>query len=244
MQHFITLTDVGKRYASQPVLHGVTAALPKGQTVVICGPSGSGKSTLIRLLNRLEEPTQGCIHINGKDIHAADVHPERLRARIGFVGQAFNLFTHLTVLENLVLALCRVRGMRRAEAEHLAEQQLRRMSLVHLCHQYPGRLSGGQRQRAAIARALAMEPELMLFDEPTSALDPELVSEVLAVMQELAGEGMTMLCVTHEMGFARKAADHVWFLEAGQLVADLPCEQFFSSSPQSRAGRFVNAMVR
>lgn len=244
MDDFITLRGVGKTYDRHTVLHGVSASLPKGKTVVVCGPSGSGKSTLIRLLNRLEHPSEGAISINGTDINDARVHPERLRAHIGFVGQAFNLFSHLSVMDNITVPLRKVHRLTRDIAEQRARTVLERLGLAHVRHQRPGQLSGGQRQRAAIARALATEPSLMLFDEPTSALDPELVAEVLAVMRDLAHDGMTMVCVTHEMGFARQAADRVWFLEGGRLAADVDRDTFFNPQHGSRVARFLGAMAR
>jgi polar amino acid transport system ATP-binding protein len=206
---------------------------------VICGPSGSGKSTLIRTLNRLEPIKSGRILIDGQDIHAKDLDLNQFRSHIGFVFQQFNLFPHLTVLENCTLAPIRLRGLSRADAEKEAMALLDRVGLAHKASAFPINLSGGQQQRVAIARALAMRPPLMLFDEPTSALDPEMVGEVLLVMRDLARDGMTMVVVTHEMGFAREVADRVLFMDQGRVLERAPAESFFQNPEHPRTQKFL-----
>ncbi|MBA1344324.1 MULTISPECIES: amino acid ABC transporter ATP-binding protein [Rhizobium] len=237
----IRLSQVCKSYGDYPVLKDIDAQVTRGEVVVICGPSGSGKSTLIRTINRLEEINSGSITLDGQNIHAAMRAKElnALRSRIGFVFQNFNLFPHLSVVENVSMSPIRVKGVAPDVAEDKALKLLDRVGLADKARAYPGQLSGGQQQRVAIARALAMEPPVMLFDEPTSALDPEMVGEVLAVMKSLASEGMTMLCVTHEMGFARDVADRVWFIDAGQILEMAPPEEFFNNPRHPRAQRFL-----
>ncbi|MBY3223391.1 amino acid ABC transporter ATP-binding protein [Rhizobium laguerreae] len=237
----IRLSQVCKSYGDYPVLKDIDAQVTRGEVVVICGPSGSGKSTLIRTINRLEEINSGSITLDGQNIHAAMRAKElnALRSRIGFVFQNFNLFPHLSVVENVSMSPIRVKGVAPDVAEDKALKLLDRVGLADKARAYPGQLSGGQQQRVAIARALAMEPPVMLFDEPTSALDPEMVGEVLAVMKSLASEGMTMLCVTHEMGFARDVADRVWFIDAGQILEMATPEQFFNNPSHPRAQRFL-----
>ncbi|MCB2399438.1 amino acid ABC transporter ATP-binding protein [Rhizobium ruizarguesonis] len=237
----IRLSQVCKSYGDYPVLKDIDAQVTRGEVVVICGPSGSGKSTLIRTINRLEEINSGSITLDGQDIHAAMRAKELnvLRSRIGFVFQNFNLFPHLSVVENVSMSPIRVKGVAPDVAEDKALKLLDRVGLADKARAYPGQLSGGQQQRVAIARALAMEPPVMLFDEPTSALDPEMVGEVLAVMKSLASEGMTMLCVTHEMGFARDVADRVWFIDAGQILEMATPEEFFNNPSHPRAQRFL-----
>jgi polar amino acid transport system ATP-binding protein len=237
----IRLSQVCKSYGDYPVLKDIDAQVTRGEVVVICGPSGSGKSTLIRTINRLEEINSGSITLDGQNIHAAMRAKElnKLRSRIGFVFQNFNLFPHLSVVENVSISPIRVKGVAPDVAEDKALTLLDRVGLADKARAYPGQLSGGQQQRVAIARALAMEPPVMLFDEPTSALDPEMVGEVLAVMKSLASEGMTMLCVTHEMGFARDVADRVWFIDAGQILEMATPEQFFNNPSHPRAQRFL-----
>ncbi|MBY5813070.1 amino acid ABC transporter ATP-binding protein [Rhizobium leguminosarum] len=237
----IRLSQVCKSYGDYPVLKDIDAQVSRGEVVVICGPSGSGKSTLIRTINRLEEINSGSITLDGQNIHAAMRAKElnALRSRIGFVFQNFNLFPHLSVVENVSMSPIRVKGVAPDVAEDKALKLLDRVGLADKAQAYPGQLSGGQQQRVAIARALAMEPPVMLFDEPTSALDPEMVGEVLAVMKSLASEGMTMLCVTHEMGFARDVADRVWFIDAGQILEMATPEQFFNNPSHPRAQRFL-----
>ncbi|MBY3039065.1 amino acid ABC transporter ATP-binding protein [Rhizobium laguerreae] len=237
----IRLSQVCKSYGDYPVLKDIDAQVSRGEVVVICGPSGSGKSTLIRTINRLEEINSGSITLDGQNIHAAMRAKElnKLRSRIGFVFQNFNLFPHLSVVENVSMSPIRVKGVAPDVAEDKALTLLDRVGLADKARAYPGQLSGGQQQRVAIARALAMEPPVMLFDEPTSALDPEMVGEVLAVMKSLASEGMTMLCVTHEMGFARDVADRVWFIDAGQILEMATPEEFFNNPSHPRAQRFL-----
>ncbi|MBY5878017.1 amino acid ABC transporter ATP-binding protein [Rhizobium leguminosarum] len=237
----IRLSQVCKSYGDYPVLKDIDAQVSRGEVVVICGPSGSGKSTLIRTINRLEEINSGSITLDGQNIHAAMRAKElnALRSRIGFVFQNFNLFPHLSVVENVSMSPIRVKGVASDVAEDKALKLLDRVGLADKARAYPGQLSGGQQQRVAIARALAMEPPVMLFDEPTSALDPEMVGEVLAVMKSLASEGMTMLCVTHEMGFARDVADRVWFIDAGQILEMATPEEFFNNPSHPRAQRFL-----
>lgn len=237
----IRLSNVYKSYGDHPVLKNIDASVARGEVVVICGPSGSGKSTLIRTINRLEEISSGSIIFGGQDIHAA-MPPKKLnllRSSIGFVFQNFNLFPHLSVVENVSMSPIRVKGVAPAVAYDKALKLLDRVGLAEKANAYPAQLSGGQQQRVAIARALAMEPPVMLFDEPTSALDPEMVGEVLSVMKSLAAEGMTMLCVTHEMGFARDVADRIWFIDAGEILETAPPEEFFKAPRHPRAQRFL-----
>ncbi|KQO76209.1 amino acid ABC transporter ATP-binding protein [Rhizobium sp. Leaf262] len=238
----IRISNVCKSYGDYQVLKNVDAEVARGEVVVICGPSGSGKSTLIRTVNRLEEINSGSITLDGQDIHAATKTRELnlLRSRVGFVFQSFNLFPHLSVLENVTISPIRVKGVSPAAAQEKATKLLDRVGLSDKAGAYPGQLSGGQQQRVAIARALAMEPPVMLFDEPTSALDPEMVGEVLAVMKGLASEGMTMLCVTHEMGFAREVADRIWFIDAGEILEKATPEEFFNTPRHPRAQRFLS----
>ncbi|GCA49409.1 glutamine transport ATP-binding protein GlnQ [Sinorhizobium sp. KGO-5] len=237
----IRLADVRKSYGEFDVLKGIDATVSRGEVVVICGPSGSGKSTLIRTVNRLEEINSGSIFFEGQDIHAAmsgrDLN--RLRSRIGFVFQSFNLFPHLSAVNNVAMSPIRVKGVPATEAAEKALKLLDRVGLREKANAYPAQLSGGQQQRVAIARALAMEPPVMLFDEPTSALDPEMVGEVLSVMKSLAAEGMTMMCVTHEMGFARDVADRIWFIDQGQIIETATPEEFFNKPKHPRAQRFL-----
>lgn len=235
----IRFSQVQKWYGDYQALADVTEEVKQGEVVVVCGPSGSGKSTLIRTVNRLEPIQKGVIEVNGQDIYGPKVHLDQLRSHIGFVFQQFNLFPHLSVLENLMLAPLQLKRARRPEARDRALQLLERVGLSHKADAYPAQLSGGQQQRVAIARALAMNPPVMLFDEPTSALDPEMVGEVLQVMKGLAKDGMTMVCVTHEMGFAREVADRVWFMDAGRIVETGTPEGFFTRPGTVRAQKFL-----
>jgi polar amino acid transport system ATP-binding protein len=235
----IAIEHVNKWYGKYQALNDITETIPQGEVVVVCGPSGSGKSTLIRTLNRLEPIQSGRITIDGQDIYAHGLDVNRFRSRIGFVFQQFNLFPHLTALENCALAPRRLRGLTHAEANQRAMALLERVGLADKAQAYPGALSGGQQQRVAIARALAMEPPLMLFDEPTSALDPEMVGEVLLVMRDLAKDGMTMVCVTHEMGFAREVADRVLFMDQGQVLERGTPDDFFLRPQQVRTQKFL-----
>ncbi|CAB3694565.1 Glutamine transport ATP-binding protein GlnQ [Achromobacter deleyi] len=240
----IRFTDVQKWYGDYQALADVSAQVKQGEVVVVCGPSGSGKSTLIRTVNRLEPIQQGKIEVDGQDIYGSKIHLDTLRSHIGFVFQQFNLFPHLSVLENLTLAPLQLKRARRPEARDRALQLLDRVGLSHKADAYPAQLSGGQQQRVAIARALAMNPPVMLFDEPTSALDPEMVGEVLQVMKTLAKDGMTMVCVTHEMGFAREVADTVWFMDAGRIVEVGGPEDFFCRPGSERAKKFLAEIRR
>jgi polar amino acid transport system ATP-binding protein len=237
----IRFSNVNKNYGSFQALVDVNADVARSEVVVVCGPSGSGKSTLIRTVNRLEDIQSGSILFDGQDVHAKMRSKElnHLRSRIGFVFQNFNLFPHLSALENVALSPVTVNGVKRDLAREKAMQLLDRVGLAAKAGSYPGQLSGGQQQRVAIARALAMEPPAMLFDEPTSALDPEMVGEVLAVMKALAADGMTMMCVTHEMGFARDVADRVWFMDGGRILEEADPESFFSRPQHPRAQRFL-----
>ncbi|WP_306397759.1 amino acid ABC transporter ATP-binding protein [Telluria beijingensis] len=235
----IVLDKVNKYYGDYHALVDVSERVEKNEVLVVCGPSGSGKSTLIRTLNRLEEIDGGRIEIDGRDIHAKGADVNALRAGIGFVFQSFNLFPHLTVLENCTLAPVKLKRATKAEAREHAMELLERVGLAHKVDAYPSALSGGQQQRVAIARALAMRPPIMLFDEPTSALDPEMVGEVLQVMRGLAGEGMTMVCVTHEMGFARDVADRIWFMAEGKILEKATPQEFFANPRHPRARQFL-----
>ena len=236
----ITFENVEKWYGEYKALCGIEETIGKGQVVVVCGPSGSGKSTLIRTVNRLEPISKGRITVNGSDIHASGVDVNRLRSEIGFVFQHFNLFPHMSVLRNLMLAPMDVRRVSAAEARERGMALLAKVGMDHKADAFPGQLSGGQQQRVAIARALAMQPPVMLFDEPTSALDPEMVGEVLQVMKQLAKEGMTMVCVTHEMGFAREVADRILFMDQGAILERSEPDRFFSSPQHPRARKFVS----
>ncbi|NYZ13895.1 amino acid ABC transporter ATP-binding protein [Azospirillum sp. RWY-5-1] len=235
----IVFENVDKWYGTYHALNNVNETIGKGEVVVICGPSGSGKSTLIRTVNRLEPIQKGRITIDGRDVNGADVNVNALRSGIGFVFQQFNLFPHLSVVRNVMLAPMRVHKVPEKTARETAMDLLDKVGLAHKADEFPPRLSGGQQQRVAIARALAMKPPVMLFDEPTSALDPELVGEVLNVMKQLASEGMTMLCVTHEMGFAREVADRVIFMDGGAVLERAAPEDFFQRPQHPRARKFV-----
>ncbi|HYB43710.1 MAG TPA: amino acid ABC transporter ATP-binding protein [Candidatus Methylomirabilis sp.] len=239
----IEFRDVDKWFGDHHVLAGVNLAVEPGEVIVVCGPSGSGKSTLIRCVNRLEPIQKGDIAVHGQSIAGAGVKLTRLRTEVGMVFQSFNLFPHMTVLENIVLAPIKVKGIPRAEAEKTARALLARVRIPERADYHPANLSGGQQQRVAIARALAMDPIAMLFDEPTSALDPEMINEVLDVMVQLAKEGMTMMCVTHEMGFARKVAHRVVFMDNGQIVEDAKKEDFFGKPRSERAQAFLSKIL-
>ncbi|HKK00938.1 MAG TPA: amino acid ABC transporter ATP-binding protein [Desulfuromonadales bacterium] len=225
------------------VLKDVDLEVKQGEVVVICGPSGSGKSTLIRVINRLEPIQNGQVIVDGVELNDPKTNLTLLRAEVGFVFQQFNLYPHMTVLENITLAPCLVRKMSKPEAEDLARDLLAKVNIPDKADAYPTQLSGGQQQRVAIARGLAMRPKIMLFDEPTSALDPEMINEVLDVMKNLAGEGITMVCVTHEMGFAREVADRVIFMDEGRLVEDAPPEEFFSHPKSERTRSFLSKIL-
>lgn len=237
----IRFEQVSKHYDAFQVLKNISLSVAKGERIVICGPSGSGKSTLIRCINGLEAYGSGDIFVNGIRVDAATV--SKVRGRVGMVFQQFNLFPHLTVIENLMLGPMRGRGLPEAEARKIALRYLERVRIPEQAAKYPRQLSGGQQQRVAIARSLCMEPEIMLFDEPTSALDPEMISEVLDVMAELATTGMTMLVVTHEMGFARRVADRMVFMDYGEIVEVAPPEPFFTAPKSARAQDFLQKIL-
>ncbi|WP_183637278.1 amino acid ABC transporter ATP-binding protein [Niveibacterium umoris] len=236
----ITVDKVVKRWGSFTALNEVSVSFKEGEVVCIIGPSGSGKSTLLRTINRLEEHDGGRIVVDGIELDNDTRNIDAVRAEVGMVFQSFNLFTHMTVLDNITLAPQRVRKWKRDQAEAVARQLLERVGLLAHAHKYPSQLSGGQQQRVAIARALAMQPKVMLFDEPTSALDPEMVNEVLLVMRDLAKSGMTMLVVTHEMGFAREVADRVIFFDGGRIVEEGDPEPFFARPNHPRAQAFLS----
>ncbi|MBN3818982.1 amino acid ABC transporter ATP-binding protein [Paraburkholderia sp. Se-20369] len=239
----ITLDNVSKWYGKHQVLADCSAAVSKGEVVVVCGPSGSGKSTLIKTINGLEPFQQGSITVDGTRLGDPAVKLAQLRARVGMVFQHFELFPHLSILANLTLAQVKVLGRRKDEATDNGLTLLERVGLAAHAHKYPGQLSGGQQQRVAIARALSMNPVAMLFDEPTSALDPEMINEVLDVMVELARDGMTMVCVTHEMGFARKVAHRVIFMDQGAVVEDAASDAFFDAPRSERARDFLDKIL-
>jgi polar amino acid transport system ATP-binding protein len=242
-QAAIELVALEKRFGNLHVLRGIDLAIALGEVVCLIGPSGSGKSTLLRCVNRLEQPTGGRILIDGENICEPDCDLDRVRTKIGMVFQHFNLFPHLSVLENLMIAQCKVLKRSKAAAEQKARTVLERVGLLEKIHEYPSRLSGGQQQRVAIARALAMDPEMMLFDEATSALDPELVGEVLNVMRGLAEDGMTMMVVTHEMGFARRVADRVVFMDGGVIVEAGHPDGVLGDPQQERTRRFLQRVL-
>ncbi|MEN5181614.1 amino acid ABC transporter ATP-binding protein [Comamonas testosteroni] len=235
----IELKNVNKWYGDYHALVDINETIPTGEVVVVCGPSGSGKSTLIRTINRLEEIQSGTILLDGQDVHEPRLDVNQLRAGIGFVFQQFNLFPHLTVLENCTLAAVQLKKMTTVEAKERAMELLHRVGLAHKAEAIPNQLSGGQQQRVAIARALTLKPPIMLFDEPTSALDPEMVGEVLLVMRDLAKDGMTMVCVTHEMGFAREVADQVIFMDQGAVLERARPEDFFLRPQHPRTQKFL-----
>lgn len=236
----IVFQDVQKYYGEYKALDGITETIAKGEVVVVCGPSGSGKSTLIRTVNRLEPISGGTITVDGQDTNAPDVNVNALRSRIGFVFQSFNLFPHLSVLQNVSIGPTTVSRLSAQEARDRSLALLEKVGLASKADDFPPQLSGGQQQRVAIARALAMQPPVMLFDEPTSALDPEMVGEVLNVMKQLAADGMTMVCVTHEMGFAREVADRILFMDAGAIVERSTPDEFFTNPQHPRARKFVS----
>ncbi|WP_096201165.1 amino acid ABC transporter ATP-binding protein [Bacillus sp. FJAT-45350] len=239
----IKVVDLHKSFGNLEVLKGISAEINKGDVVAIIGPSGSGKSTFLRCMNLLEEPTAGEVWVNDEELTSGKTNIMNVRQRIGMVFQHFHLFPHMTVLENLTYAPISVKGLSKADANKKGEDLLSKVGLLDKKDQYPNRLSGGQKQRVAIARALAMDPEVMLFDEPTSALDPEMVKEVLDVMKTLANSGMTMAIVTHEMGFAREVADHVYFLDQGILMEQGKPEEFFTSPKTERAKEFLEKVL-
>ncbi len=239
----VDLIGVNKWYGEFHVLRDINLSVAQGEKIVVCGPSGSGKSTLIRCINRLEEHQQGQIIVDGIELTNDLRNIDKIRSEVGMVFQSFNLFPHLTILDNLCLAPVWVKKQSRAEAERTAMMYLERVRIPEQALKYPGQLSGGQQQRVAIARALCMNPRIMLFDEPTSALDPEMIKEVLDVMIELAKSGMTMLCVTHEMGFARSVADRVIFMDRGEIVEQGPPQTFFHDPKSERTKLFLSQIL-
>ena len=242
-ENVIRIEAMHKWFGNFHALKDIDLEVAQGEKIVICGPSGSGKSTLIRCINRLEEHQQGLINVHGTDLTSDLKDIETIRSDVGMVFQSFNLFPHLTILENCVLAPIWVRHMPRKNAEEIAMDLLARVKIPEQALKYPGQLSGGQQQRVAIARALCMRPKIMLFDEPTSALDPEMIKEVLDVMIELAGDGMTMLVVTHEMGFARKVANRVIFMDEGEIIEENDPETFFKKPKNDRTKLFLSQIL-
>ncbi len=240
----IEIKNISKWYGNFQVLKNCSVDVEKGEVVVVCGPSGSGKSTLIKTVNALEPFQEGDILVDGTSVGDPKTNLPKLRSRVGMVFQHFELFPHLSIKENLVLAQMKVLGRDRDEAAKRGLELLDRVGLSAHAEKFPGQLSGGQQQRVAIARALAMDPICMLFDEPTSALDPEMINEVLDVMVQLAKEGMTMMVVTHEMGFARKVADRVIFMDAGEIIENLPSQEFFNSPHSERAQQFLSKILQ
>jgi polar amino acid transport system ATP-binding protein len=239
----IEVRDLHKSFGDNEVLKGIDFHVDDGQVVCVIGPSGSGKSTLLRCVNRLEEPTSGTIIVEGVDITDPEVDLDEVRSRIGMVFQSFNLFPHLSVMRNLTIAQQRVRRRGKGEAEEVARRNLEKVGLLEKADAYPAHLSGGQQQRVAIARALSMDPDMMLFDEPTSALDPELVGDVLAVMKDLASEGMTMMVVTHEMGFAREVGDNLVFMDGGVVVEEGDPRQVIGDPHHERTKAFLSKVL-
>jgi arginine/lysine/histidine transport system ATP-binding protein len=239
----ITVKDLHKTFGKNEVLRGIDVTIKKGEVVVVIGPSGSGKSTFLRCLNLLEAPTGGSIVVNGQDITAKNVNIDKVREKMGMVFQQFNLFPHKTVCQNICHAPIKVKKMKPAEAKDLAVELLKKVGLLEKIDAYPSSLSGGQQQRIAIARALAMKPEVMLFDEPTSALDPEMVGEVLAVMKDLAKEGMTMVVVTHEMGFAKEVGDRILFIDQGKIMEENNPKEFFENPKHPRTIDFLSKVL-
>ncbi|MFM0430059.1 amino acid ABC transporter ATP-binding protein [Paraburkholderia aspalathi] len=240
----ISIKGLSKSFGAFNVLNSISLHVRRGEKIVLCGPSGSGKSTLIRCVNRLEKHDSGDVHVDGIELTDDAKHVRMVRADVGMVFQHFNLFPHMTVLENCTLAPMRVRGLKRKEAEARVLEMLERVRVASHATKYPAQLSGGQQQRVAIARALCMSPTIMLLDEPTSALDPEMVREVLDTLTLLAQDGMTMLCVTHEMGFARAVADRILFMDQGEIVEDSEPADFFDAPKTERAKRFLSQMIQ
>ncbi len=239
----INFTNVNKWFGDLHVLRDINIDVKSGEVLVICGPSGSGKSTLIRCINRLEPIQKGDLIVDGMNVHDRKTNMTKLRAEIGFIFQQFNLYPHMTALENVILAPTKVRKMKKDEADKLGRETLEKVGLDDKIDSYPAQLSGGQQQRVAIARGLCMRPKIMLFDEPTSALDPEMINEVLDVMINLAKEGMTMIVVTHEMGFAREVAKRILFMDEGQIVEVAPPEEFFTKPKHKRTKLFLSKIL-
>lgn len=243
MGNIIEMQNINKYYGKFHALKDVNFNVKKGEVVVICGPSGSGKSTLIRCINRLEDIDKGKIIVDGQDLYDKKTNINKLRQEVGMVFQHFNLFPHLSILENITLAPVKVKKMPKKEAEKLAMELLERVKIPHQANKYPSELSGGQKQRVAIARTLAMKPKIILFDEPTSALDPEMIGEVLDVMKELARENYTIVCVTHEMGFAREVGDRIVFMDGGKIIEENTPENFFNNPKSERAKKFLSEIL-
>ncbi|MGD8368628.1 MAG: amino acid ABC transporter ATP-binding protein [Desulfobacterales bacterium] len=239
----ISFKNVNKWYGDLHVLNNINLEIDRGEVVVVCGPSGSGKSTLIRCINRLEPIQEGELVVDNMPVHDKKVNMTKIRAEIGFVFQSFNLYPHMTALQNTTIAPIKVRKMKKEKAEELGREMLTRVGLKDRINSYPAQLSGGQQQRVAIARGLCMRPKIMLFDEPTSALDPEMIGEVLDVMRSLAKEGMTMMVVTHEMGFAREVANRVVFMDDGQIVEVAPPLDFFKNPQTERGKNFLSSIL-
>ncbi|WP_095199036.1 amino acid ABC transporter ATP-binding protein [Mesorhizobium carmichaelinearum] len=239
----LRIENLDKYYGTFRALRSVNLSVERGEKIVVCGPSGSGKSTMIRCINRLEQHNAGRITVLGTELNDDVGNIDEIRREVGMVFQHFNLFPHMTVLENCMLSPMIVRRKPRADAEATARRYLEKVRIPEQAMKFPGQLSGGQQQRVAIARALCMQPQIMLFDEPTSALDPEMISEVLDVMVTLASEGMTMICVTHEMGFARRVADRVVFMDGGEIVEEAPPEEFFTASRNERTRQFLSQVL-
>jgi len=239
----ISFKNVNKWFGELHVLTDINLEVTKGEVVVVCGPSGSGKSTLIRCINRLEPIQKGELVVDKMDVHDKKTNMTKIRAEIGFIFQSFNLYPHMTALGNVTIAPIRVRKMPKGEAEKLGRDTLTRVGLGERIENYPAQLSGGQQQRVAIARGLCMRPKIMLFDEPTSALDPEMIGEVLDVMRNLAEEGMTMMVVTHEMGFAREVANRVLFMDEGKIIEDAPPNDFFTNPQTERGKTFLSSIL-
>jgi ABC-type polar amino acid transport system ATPase subunit len=239
----ISFKNVNKWFGDLHVLNAIDLEVAQGEVVVVCGPSGSGKSTLIRCINRLEPIQKGELVVDNMPVHDKKINMTKIRAEIGFVFQSFNLYPHMTALENATIAPIKVRNISKAEAQKLGRKVLTRVGLEEKIDQYPAQLSGGQQQRVAIARGLCMNPKIMLFDEPTSALDPEMINEVLDVMRDLAKEGMTMMVVTHEMGFAREVASRVVFMDEGQIIEVAPPNDFFTNAQTERGKEFLKSIL-
>jgi polar amino acid transport system ATP-binding protein len=239
----ISFKNVNKWYGELHVLNNIDLEVAQGEVVVVCGPSGSGKSTLIRCINRLEPIQKGELFVDGMAVHDKKINMTKIRADIGFIFQSFNLYPHMTALENTTIAPLKVKKMKTAEAEKIGRKMLTRVGLEDRIDHYPAQLSGGQQQRVAIARGLTMNPKIMLFDEPTSALDPEMIHEVLDVMRDLAKEGMTMMAVTHEMGFAREVASRVVFMDEGKIIEEAPPNDFFTNPQTDRGKTFLQSIL-
>lgn len=241
--NIISMTKINKFYDDFHVLKGIDFSVKKGEIVVVCGPSGSGKSTLIRCINGLEEIDDGSIIVDDIDIHASKKNLKEIRSEVGMVFQHFNLFPHLTILENITIAPTLVKNISKDESKKIAMELLKKVKLDHKADSYPGDLSGGQKQRVAIARSLAMKPKVILFDEPTSALDPETIGDVLSVMKDLAKEDFTIVCVTHEMGFAKEVGDRIVFMDDGVVVEENTPDEFFNNPKSPRAKQFLNEIL-